>query len=172
MLSEVIVDSIQIDADSRAFSRALQSMVGLLADTSPLTADISELLTESTKRRFASGEAPDGTPWVPLADGSGRTPLTLTGTMRDQIFPSSGRDFVEISASAKQARWHQFGTAPYTIKPRAGSVLRFGGRDGVVFVRSVNHPGLPARPFLGLSAQDTSDIDALALAYIDLNGSR
>jgi len=166
------MSEIKIDVDSRALQRALGALTLRMADLSPLTADIGELLLESTKRRFASGEAPDGTPWVPLADGSGRTPLTLTGTMRDQIFPSSGSDFVEISASAKQARWHQFGTDPYTIKPRSGSVLRFGGPDGVVFARAVNHPGLPARPFLGLSAQDESDIDALVLAYIDLDGAR
>lgn len=138
-----------------------------MSNLSPLMADIGELLVESTKRRFAAGVAPDGAQWAPLKDGSGRTPLNLTGTMRDQIFPRNGADFVEITATAKQAAWHQFGTGPYVIQARKGAALQFSGSNGPVFRRKVNHPGLPPRPFMGLSAQDDADIVALLGVYID-----
>lgn len=166
------MDAITITVDDQRLQRALSQAQQRLADTSPLMADIGERLLESTRERFDRGVAPDGTPWVPLRDGSGRTPLNLTRTMRDQIFPASGRDYVEIAATAKQARWHQLGTDPYTIEPRtAGGRLRFPGPDGgFVFRRRVNHPGLPARPFLGVSDADVQAIDALVGAYLDLEG--
>lgn len=70
-------------------------------DPSPMMAEISEHLLESTQRRFDSGTDPDGSPWVPLKDGSGRTPLRVTGTLRDQIFPGHGSNFAQITAATK-----------------------------------------------------------------------
>lgn len=134
-------------------------------DLTPLMADIGELLTESTQRRFAEGVAPDGTPWAPLKRG-GRAPLLDTGRMRDEIFPSHGPDWVEISATARQARWHQEGTDPYVILPKGKKALAWPGGPGPR--KKVDHPGLPARPFIGLSDQDRQDIEALVQAYLDL----
>lgn len=165
------MEGISINVDDRAWAAAISSLAARIGDLSPLNADIGELLLESTRNtrnRFATGVGPDGVPWVPLKDGSGCTPLTLTGTMSDQIFPSNGADFVEISATAKQARWHQFGTDPYVILPRDGGTLRFGGPNGVVFAKRVSHPGLPARPFIGLSTEDDAAILNLVNVYLDL----
>jgi len=160
------MNDIKITLSGNALT-AFATLSQRMSDLSPLMADIGELLLESTRQRFRSGQAPDGTPWIPLRDGSGRTPLILTGTMRDQIFPASGSDFVEISASAKQAAWHQFGTDPYVIEAREGVALKFPGASGPVFRRKVHHPGLPPRPFLGVSEQDDTDIVTLVGAYID-----
>lgn len=146
------MNTIEIEFSGTA-QKALSTLSQRLSNLSPLMADIGELLLESTKQRFATSTSPDGVLWLPLKDGSGRKPLVLTGTMRDQIFPSSGPDYVEISASAKQAAWHQFGVAPFQRETR-----NFG---------FVEHPGITARPFLGLSAQDDLDIVSLVGAYID-----
>lgn len=153
------------DAKAQAwFGRLLERS----RDLSGLMADIGEALTESTQRRFATGTAPDGTPWVPLADGSGRTPLVDTGRLRGEIFPSHGSDWVEIAATARQARWHQEGTDPYTIVPKGKKALAWPGGPGPR--KKVNHPGLPARPFIGLSAEDERTIERLAEAWLDLGG--
>ncbi len=148
------------DAQAQAWFGALLRR-GL--DLSDLMYDIGEALTESTQQRFADGVGPDGVPWVPLRDGSGRTPLNLTGRMRDDIAPDSGPDWVEIQAGAKQARWHQQGTVPYVILPKNRKALAFGA----TVVRKVNHPGLPARPFIGLSEEDGRLIGDLSQAYLD-----
>lgn len=157
-MSELL--SIRLDAGQaeRVLSQ-LQARARLLA---PLMADIGEALTESTQDRFRTGTAPDGTAWLPLKDGSGRTPLLDTGAMRDSISPASGPDWVEIQAGAKQAAWHQLGTEPYLILPVNGRALKFGD----TFASKVNHPGLPARPFLGLSLADEQLIQALAADYL------
>jgi len=101
-------------AQARAWFERLH---GRGAHLGGLMRDIGEILTKSTQRRFRDGVGPDGIPWQPLADGSGRAPLLDTGRMRDEIFPTSGEDWAQISATAKQARWHQFGTDPRDSAP-------------------------------------------------------
>jgi phage gpG-like protein len=155
----IVVD----DAKAHAwFGRLLERS----RDLSGLMDDIGETVTESAQHRFALGIAPDGTPWVPLADGSGRTPLVDSGRMRNDIAPSHGPDWVEISAAARQARWHQEGTAPYTIEPKNKKALAWAGGPGPR--KKVHHPGLRARPFIGLSAEDEQAIERLAEAWLDL----
>lgn len=154
-----------VDQGWTAMAAALDAR---LADLTPLYADLGELLTASTKDRFRVGTAPDGTPWVPLADGSGRTPLTLTGVMSQQIGYGSGSDYVELFMTAKQAPWHQFGTDPYTIKAKTGKALAFTVGGQRLARRQVNHPGLPARPMLGVSQSDARQMEQLALTYLFL----
>jgi len=142
-----------------------------------LMESISNLLHVSTTRRFHDGVGPDGVAWVPLKAGSGRTPLNDSGRMREQITPSSGEDWAEISATAKQARYHQFGTDPYEILAKPGKALSWPGlptrtnKAGQTVpgaVKKVNHPGLPARPFIGLSEDDRNAITALAASWVSL----
>lgn len=165
-MSEPLV--IQVD-DAKAqawFGELLQRM----GDLTPLMRDLGEYLVESTQDRFDQGIGPDGVAWAPLKDGSGRTPLNDSGRMRDDIRPNSGSDFVEIVAGARQARWHQEGTDPFVILPKAKQALSWPGGPGPR--KKVNHPGLPARPFIGLSEADERYIGELAQAHLnpDENG--
>ena len=155
------VDTAQVD---RWFGKLLARS----NDLSGLMADIGELLTDSTQGRFDAGIGPDGVAWQPLADGSGRTPLNDTRRMRDGVHPQSGVDWVEIRADAKQARWHQEGTKPYEIRPTNGKALAWTGGPGPR--AKVNHPGLPARPFMGISDEDDASIQRLAVAWLELEG--
>lgn len=166
---------IQVDADQakRWFGRLLERST----DLSGLMAQIGEDLTESTQARFDTGIGPDGVAWEPLADGSGRTPLNATHRTRDGIHPLAGVDWVEIRADSKQARWHQQGTAPYVIEAKNGKSLYWpgmqtrtskSGKEGPALVKKVNHPGLPARPFLGVSEGDAEAIERLAVAWLEL----
>lgn len=172
-----MTDALVILVDDERAKRWFAQLLERSSDLSGLMADIGEILTESTQGRFDTGIGPDGVAWQPLADGSGRTPLRDSGRMRDEIFPSSGPDWVEISASAKQARWHQEGTDPYAIEAKNGKALFWpgmgtrtskSGKEGPAFVHKVHHPGLPARPFLGVSAEDEAAIDATAIAWLEL----
>ena len=55
--------------------------------------------------------------------------------------------------------YHQHGTSPTVIRPKQAKVLAFIGNNGeMVFRREVHHPGLPARPFLTVTADDEADI--------------
>ena len=155
----ILVDDTQVQRWFGELLRRGQDMTGLMAD-------VGEYLLESTWGRFDAGVGPDGVAWAPLKDGSGRTPLNLTGRMRDDISPSSGADWVELTAHAKQARWHQEGTDPYEIRPKNGKALAWPGGPGPR--AKVNHPGLPARPFMGISDEDDRKIAELAIAWLEL----
>lgn len=155
----ITVDSAQAD---HWFAKLLERS----SDLTGLMADIGEALLESTQQRFISGVGPDGIAWQPLADGSGRSPLLDSGRMRDDIHTNHGPDWVQLTATAKQARWHQEGTDPYVIKPKGKKALSWPGGPGPR--GKVNHPGLPARPFMGLGADDEQLIDELAIAWLDL----
>lgn len=153
--------TIQVD-DAQArrwFDRLLERSQNL----APLMADFGEMLLESTRRRFVDGVAPDGNRWAAITHRAG-TPLFDTGTMRDQIAPVSGSDFVELRATARQAAFHQFGTAPYTILPKAKKALAWPGGPGPR--KKVNHPGIKARPFMGLSDEDRRAMDDLVERYL------
>ncbi|WNF12515.1 phage virion morphogenesis protein [Stenotrophomonas geniculata] len=174
MANEPLILTIDARQAEQWFARLLERSVNL----SGLMAQVGEDLTESTQARFDTGIGPDGVAWQPLADGSGRTPLNDTRRTRDGIHPLSGPDWVEIRADSKQARWHQEGTKPYEIRAKNGKALywpgmqtRSGkdGKDGPAFVAKVNHPGLPARPFMGLSAEDEQSIERLAVAWLELD---
>lgn len=174
-----MADKLAITIDDAAVQAAFRRFTEFGQDASPMFAEISEHLLESTQKRFATSTGPDGTPWVKLKDGSGRRPLVKSGTMRDQIFPSHGKNYAEINATAMQALWHQEGTDPYVILPKKGKALSFGAPMSVfsgpskgkvvgsTTVRKVNHPGLPARPFIGLSNDDRQAIGDIATAYLE-----
>lgn len=158
-----MTDNLVIQVDDAKAQRWFAELVRRGRDLTELMLDIGEELKDSTQGRFKTGTAPDGTPWLPLRDGSGRRPLLDTGGMRDDISPEVGPDWVEIRAGAKQARWHQEGTDPYVILPKKGKALAFGG----LVRRKVNHPGLPARPFIGVSEEDEDLINRLTIAWLD-----
>lgn len=164
-----MTDTLTILVEDTQVQRWFGELVRRGSDLSGLMADLGEALLESTQARFAAGIAPDGVAWAPLKDGSGRTPLNLTGRMRDDISPSSGADWVELTAHAKQARWHQEGTNPYVIRPKNGRALAW--KNGPGPRAKVHHPGLPARPFMGISAEDDRMIEALAIAWLELGES-
>ena len=181
---------IQISGD-RQVLQVLGEMAGKLDDMRPLLAEIGEEMVERTKQRFATLTAPDGTPWAANAqstfdqyldrfagsrkkDGTlskkgqerkaGKKPLTgETGALRGTInYQLQGSNTVSIGSPMPYAPYHQHGTKPHTIVPRNKKALAFGG----IVVRKVNHPGFPARPFLGFSDADQSDIRAIVLSYL------
>lgn len=84
--------------------------------------------------------------------------LIETGRLRDAWSRRDSKDHLESVDSANGsvrigprpefdlARWHQRGTPPRTITARRKNALAFITQKGMIVRRSVNHPGLPARP--------------------------
>lgn len=155
---------ITIQVDDGQVQAWFDRLLGRSQNLGPLMARFGEVLLENTQDRFLEGRDPDGNPWAPVKRG-GR-PLLDTGTMRDQIAPVSGADFVELRATARQAAFHQFGTKPFTIRPKGKKALAWPGGPGPR--KSVNHPGLVARPFMGLSDEDRRAMDDLVERYLTL----
>lgn len=131
---------------------ALARLDASLEPLTPLMEDIGEYLVRSTKKRFADGEAPDGTLWaansaVTLARKTDTRPLFGTsGMLNQQIFHEAGADFVEVGSNRVQAAMMQYG----------GTKAQFPHLWG----------NIPARPFLGLSAEDEVNVVDIVEEYL------
>ena len=142
-----------------------------LDDLSPALGDIGEYLTNAHEERFKQQVAPDGTPWAPLSPSYQRTKaknknriLVLNGYMEKSYRYQVSDNELNFGTNNPNAAHHHFGTKPYTIKPKSKKALAFGG----VVVKKVNHPGLKARPLIGVSEADNEEILQLLSEHLDL----
>jgi phage gpG-like protein len=128
----------------------------------PIMKAIGERVAEQTKMRFQhGGPAPDGTPWKPPVSPNPKRlrTLTVSGHLRDSIrYQLIGNDSVAVGTNKIYAAIHQLGgrTSAHDIFPIRKKALKtpFG------LFKKVRHPGsnIPARPFLGLSSENSSEI--------------
>lgn len=133
---------------------ALQRLIAFGHNPAPALHDIATLGESSTRLRFRTQTGPDGQRWKPSlrAQMSGGRTLTQDGHLAGSISSNAGKDFAEWGVNRIYAAIHQFGGV---IKAKGGA-LRFrlpGG--GFAVVKQVT---MPARPFLGVSEGDRTDI--------------
>ncbi|NOR62159.1 MAG: phage virion morphogenesis protein [Rhodobacteraceae bacterium] len=124
---------------------------------------IGVAMVTSTRERFDRGESPEGNPWpVSLrAQFEGGKTLVDKGALVKSITHIADQNGVEIGTNLEYAATHQFGA---TITPKSAGALRFS-IPGIGFItsQSVN---IPARPFIGLSAEDEVEIETIAFDFI------
>ena len=162
---------VRVEADDRQVQAMLGRAVRRLRNMQPLYDDIGAYMERSMVRRFQLQQAPDGTPWRDLSPNTwaskrNRKILNETGQMRDSLaYEATGTEVI-IGFADKKARWHQFGTRPYTITPKNARMLAFMTAGGPAFATQVNHPGIPARPMLGLSRANVQEIGSIVGDHI------
>jgi phage virion morphogenesis protein len=147
---------INITVDDRAIMAALRQLQDHTANLRPALREIGETLKESTQQRFVSTISPDGAPWLrnsvlsTLSDGrkQGDRPLTNHGILGDTInYQVLGNDGVQIGSPMVYAAMMQFG----------GTKSEFPWLWG----------DIPARPFLGVSNADETDILRILQNYLE-----
>jgi phage virion morphogenesis protein len=129
----------------------------------PLMDRIGLYLQGETRQRFEDQHGPDGTPWQPsqrAIEQSGQT-LVDSARLRDSITHVAGSDSVEVGTNVLYAAIHQFGGR---IEPVSAPALRF--RIGDAWV-TTDHVDMPARPYLGLGADDPAEILGLTAAWLE-----
>ena len=160
---------IKIELNDAGVHQALIQAQSRATNLRPLMAGLANKLLEATEDNFANECNPEtGQRWPELAPstrqqrattGHGGKMLQVSGLLASSVQPNFGDNYAEVGTNKAYAPVHQFGSDPYTIRPRHKQALAFGG--GIIR-KKVNHPGVPARPFLGLSAQHKADlIDAI-----------
>jgi phage gpG-like protein len=165
---------ISISLDSAPILAALGRLEAVLTPEglkTPLI-QIGEYLTESTRRRFVTSTAPDGTRWKPNAQatyllylGSRKSETLANGenagrtNSRGAARLANKRPLVDTGSLAESIGWQLTPTGVaigtnWGNWPAGAAVHQFGstraGRNHKVTI--------PARPFLGLSAQDQSTV--------------
>lgn len=166
--------SITVELDAEAVTERLTRLATAVGPQGmePFFARIGEFLAETTRRRFVTSTAPDGQPWAPNA------PATYLGLLRrrerdgarlrrgDGRINAGGvrtvarkRPLVDTGELAEQGIAYQLvpdgvlvGTNRFANEWAGGAAVhQFGSRDGRI----------PARPFLGLSAEDERAVSAM-----------
>lgn len=126
------------------------------------------VLEASVRRRFDEGRGPGGIPW-PVSHRAkaqgGKTLVdkgNLEGALRYETRPGELEiGFDGLGASAKHAATHQFGA---TIRPVKAGALRFKLPDGSF--RMAQEVTIPARPMLGIDADDKADMRDVARGHL------
>lgn len=160
--------SIQIDArvdGLEALSAALARMNALGERPHPIWEAIGNYGENSTRLRFARGRDPERKPWVTsirVRNQGGQT-LVLKAQLMRSISHTADNSGAAWGTNKKYASTHQFGAV---IKAKGAGALRFRiPGAGFATVKAVK---IPARPFLGVNADDGREMLALAHAAIDL----
>lgn len=163
---------IRIDLDDAKAQAALSELTKRGTDLRPLMQELGEYLSETTKQRFQTSTAPDGSRWAPNAPA---TYLSYLGKYKGS-FGTSGRITKAGAgrASGKKPLIGETGRLSSEIYYRAdgrsveigsglvySAIHQFGGEAGLG--RKVR---IPARPYLGLSEQDRSAIGEIAASYL------
>lgn len=152
---------VKIEVDKHDLA-AINALVTGLSDFDavPLVEEIVQLGENQTRKRIESGgPGPDGTKWPPNKEG---TPILFrTGRhLHDSIASSSSGTSGEWGAVWEFAHVHQEGAV---ITPKSASRLVFMLGDKRVFAKKVT---IPARPFVGVSAEDAEEIKELVTDYL------
>jgi len=155
------MSTLAIEIDVAGFAQVEQ----FLARLNPFEAEtlleaLARLIRESTRERLiAGGPAPDGSAWQP--NGEGRAPiLHRSGALARSIdYAVSGMQAI-IGSGLVYARIHQEGG---TIVPKSASALVFSVGNRLFRVKKVT---MPARPYIGLSGDDRSELIQAAVAYL------
>ena len=152
---------IEIKVDNKNVIAALDRLAKAAANPRPALLAIGDDLVLSTKKRFETSTAPDGTRWEPnrqstylqhlgsaksnhrkdgrinsrgAAKVMGKRPLIGVGTLSKQIYSNVDGNGLQVGSTMEYAAMQQFG----------GKKSKFPHLWG----------DIPARPFLGISAAD------------------
>lgn len=148
-----------------ALEGALQRMALLGQSPRPIWDAIGQYGESSTRLRFKHQVGPDRKRWKPSlrAQASGGQTLVLKARLLRSITHKADNQGTSWGTNVVYAGVHQFGAV---IKPKSAAALRFrlpGG--GFVTVKKVT---IPARPFVGVNAEDGREMLALATEAVDL----
>ncbi|KPF98810.1 phage morphogenesis protein [Rhodopseudomonas sp. AAP120] len=152
---------VRIEVDISDLTSALARLGGLdNVNTEPLMSDIGARFEFSMRERITTTKtAPDGSAWP--ANLEGTSILMRTGQhMLGSVAWTASATETEAGLSWEYAHVHQDGAV---ISAKNAPLLSFvvGGRH--VSKKTVT---IPARPVVGVSAEDAEKIDKLATAFV------
>jgi phage virion morphogenesis protein len=150
----------------KKFKRGLYLLEQAGRNLTPILEQIGEEMVQNAWDRFGREETPDGRPWASDAastvaekQAKGRILKILqsSGMLRNTINYRVDGSNLAVGSPQDYAEHHQLGKpGPWIIKPKAKKALAWDGAAHPV--KGVKHPGIKARPFLGLSEDDKAAI--------------
>lgn len=160
---------ITIQIDDQQIRQAFARLVASAKDPRPVLEQIGELLVDSTRQRFGTSTAPDGTPWAPNSETTlmrylgkykssfGKRDGRLTGKGAERA--ASKKPLIGETGSLSTQIFYvvENGTLAVGSTMIYGAVQQFGAKKRA-FSAKTPWGDIPARPFLGISDQDSNMI--------------
>lgn len=185
---------IEVKVNNAEVLAALERLSKAAANPRPALVTIGERLVQSTKARFDTGTAPDGSKWKPNSQV----------TYLRQLVDSKGGDLDKLHLNKYKEGDHRYGKInaegkrtimgkrPLVASRQLGyhsiskdvvgnylyvgssaeyaATQQFGAKQGAFGRDKRNHPlpwgDIPARPFLGVSDEDASEILSVVSDYL------
>lgn len=176
------------DKEVLAALERLRLSLPLTGDMTPAMKSFGRVLKTGAQLRFRQGKSPDGKPWEKSrrSSGEGGQTMSITRRLRNSITYRASHDSVEIGTNVAYAAIHQFGgiirakngpflAIPITPQARAAGSPR--NMQNLVFVQSLKgqfmlldkdsgtvhyllrkQVKIPARPYLGASDEDRTEL--------------
>jgi phage virion morphogenesis protein len=167
--AQVSFDLKEIDKVKKLLAKATLDS----AARAKLLQSIGVEMEAQTQERFDTQKSPDGNSWKALAQktldyyasrglAGSRSILVGEGMLRDSITSEvqGGAWSVLVGATMEYAAVHQFGAE---IKPKSAKALFVPGYG------MLKKATIPARPYLGVSPEDTKAIEAATAAFLTGN---
>ncbi|GBC62490.1 phage virion morphogenesis protein [Desulfonema ishimotonii] len=162
--------------NEREVAELLGRVAGRLSDLTPVMTEIGEILVADSADNFEAGRGPDGSRWETSqrVKISGGQVLLNTGRLRNSISYEAGKRRVSVGTSVKYAGTQQFGakrgafgtvavTVPAHTRHRNGKTVRVRSHTRT---QKLPWGDIPAREFLGISADAAAEINAALSGYI------
>lgn len=168
---------IEITVDDREVLDVLAKLARRAGDLSPALREIGEDLTASAQRRFATGTSPDGARWAPNSQttllrwlGGKDRPKGLTGKLtKTGIGAVMGKKPLVDSGNLAGSIHYQLADGGRTLlvgsDAKYAAVQQFGAQRGSLG-GGAPWGDIPARPYLGISANDRADILEVVRGYL------
>lgn len=180
--------SITLEYNFKNAAAAIAAILQRTDNVQPLYNDIGEYLLIAHDRRFDKQQAPDGTPWRALSPRYLRRKkknknkiLQLDGYLKNLLRYQSTDNQLLFGSDRVYARIHHLG-GQIKREARESDVYFRQNKDGSVGNRFVKPKqsnfaqrvkigaytiNMPARPWLGTSAQDDNEILAITNRYLE-----
>ncbi|MEX2475058.1 phage virion morphogenesis protein [Marinobacter sp.] len=151
---------INVEVDDAELRKALSKLENMDQHFDGLYAQMGAYLVRKTKDRFRAEESPDGTPWAPLSQEttlSEGNPFSKRKN-RDKVLTESG-DLMGLLRFQVDGNTLEVGSnQPYA------AMMHFGGKTSPRSM--IPNATVPARPFLGVSDDDSAHILKLVERYV------
>lgn len=175
---------LDVTIDASVMGRELELLAERLGSLRTPLNDIAEYLHMSVDARARRQVAPDGSPWAPLsprtlARKKGNKILRESGALLDTLRHQVSNDELQFGTDRPYGALHQFGgkvehaarSQQVYFKEKGGVVgNRFVKKRQSNFSQWVTHGArsveMPARPYLGLSNEDETEILEIVATYL------
>lgn len=172
-----MAEAIRIEIEDREVRAALSTLLSRGANLRPALEEIGEFLVETTKRRFETSTAPDGSKWM------GNSDLTIARYLnsfkgsrkKDGSLSKKGAERLAgkkplIGETRSLSSTIDYQVAGNTLE--VGSPLEYAGvQQFGAKARQFNGVApwgdIPAREFLGLSSDDSAGTLDILAAFLD-----